>query len=178
MKKYLFILLFLSGCNSFGSNVKEQKTIDLKGSDKVDAAFTESRKIEAPIPPNVTMSGSGNSTVTYTPPVQVPVRTETVDTGRDLKSSAWVDQSISQVFEQHSGLFYLFGGLAVLLVVYAITLFEKTKTARAVFALGDMVNMVTRRLVDTDRGTEEHKALSQILNELTEKRRAIETKRK
>jgi len=40
------------------------------------------------------------------------------------------------------------------------------------------VNMVTRRLVDTDRGTEEHKALSQILNELTEKRRAIETKRK
>ena len=178
MRKYLFILLFLSGCNSFGSNVSKQETMDLKGSDKVDAAFTESRKIEAPIPPNVTMSASGNSTVTYTPPVQVPVRTETVDTGRDLKSTTWVDQSISQIFEQHSGLFYLFAGLAVLLVVYAITLFEKTKTSRAVFALGDMVSMVTRRLIDTDRGTEEHKALCQVLNELNEKRRAVETKRK
>ena len=55
----------------------------------------------------------------------------------------------------------------------ALKWLESTKTAKAVFAVGDMIGGIQRKLIDTDRGTDEHKALSQILSELEDRRNKI-----
>ena len=89
-----------------------------------------------------------------------------------------MDKSITDVYYEHSGLFYLFVAIAFCLIVWGWMKIERSKTAKAASAIGDMVGIVTRRMVDTDRGTEEHKSLSTILAELKDKQRSIELKRK
>jgi hypothetical protein len=173
------ILVILSGCGSFGSNITENQTAKTTGKEKLDASFSESRTVEAPQGSSITVQASGNASVTVTPEPK-SMKKDTIETGRDLKSDEWVDQSFSSLYKQSSGLFYLFIAIAALLFVAALKWFGTTCVGRGlgkgIDALTDGLSHVQSALAQADGGTTEHRALSKLNNELLELRRKLEKK--
>ena len=176
--KYLILLLALSGCNSFGSNITDSKSLETKGSDKVGAAFEESRTVEAPQPSNVHVQASGNASVIIAPQEEPPVKRDTIETGRTLKSSERVSALASELFEQHSSMFYLITAIAALLFVAALKWFGTTCVgrglARGVDLADDVVGGLKSRMVNADSGTQEYRILNELHNEAQDLRRKLE----
>jgi len=173
MKGAIFILPFLFGCSSFGSNITESKSIETKGTEKVDAAFEQDRRTEAPQPSNVTVTASGNSVVNFTPVEEIPFKTDSSITGKKLKSTEVMDQTISELFEQHSSMFYLIIAFAFILFVIGLKRLESTKTAKALFTVGSSIGKMQRRLMQTDKSDPQHAFLSEMLDDLRDERDKI-----
>lgn len=172
----IIMLVTLTGCSSFGSNITESKSMDFKGAKDVDAAFAQDRKVEAPQPSNVTVSASGNSIVNYTP-VEPPIQKDISVTGKSLKSKELMDQSMNQLFEQHSGMFYILLGVGLLIIVIAIRLAENSKVGRAVFAVGDQIVALQSKLIQTDKGDPKHSIYSEMMDDLREKKEKLLSRR-
>lgn len=179
--KTIFLVALIStitGCSTFGSNIKESKSVETKGTEKVDATFQQDRKVEAPQPSNVSLSATGNSQINFTPVKEIPVKKDVTITGKLLKSSEIMDQSMNEIFEQHSGVFYVLLGIGVLMLVLALKWFESSKTGKVVFALGDRISSLQTKLMQTDRSDPRHSIYSEMMDDLREEKEKLILKRR
>jgi hypothetical protein len=170
--KYLKILIFILlpflfvGCGSIGANVSKEETKHTVSDDRVKTSLKGSEQSTQPLPLVGDIEVSGNSTVTIAQPEITPIKKTETNLDKKMDSDSFMDQSLSTIYEKHSGTFYIFLGIGLFLIVLALKSLENTKTFRAVSTLGSMIDGLKDQLLDLDSGTPEHKALSNMLRKV------------
>ena len=173
---FILLVLFIVGCTGIASKTEQKSTADLKGGDRIEAAFKENRSIESPQPVSVNLVASGNAIITYTP-ADVPTTKASNDTTRDLSSKAWSDQSISQLYSSNSGLFYIALGAGVLMLVLALRWAEGSATGKALMEIGSLAKSTTTSLVGLNRDEPEHKIQTEFLERLKDLQEKLKSKK-
>jgi len=157
--KYLFIVLLLCSCSS---NIEKTKTKKEVGTINQEAIFGGKFDLDQP---SMNLRASGNATILIgDSAVSTKLRTETK---KVIKvSSAW-DMTLAETYSKYSTMTFIFLGLGLLLIVYAIKRFEKTSGGRIFSSIN---GIISNKLQHSSANSEEFRFLQAMKTEIESKK--------
>ena len=179
--RFALIAIILTGCTSFGSNITHDFQAESKSEEKISTAMTESRRTESPQPVSIHVTASGNANVHAAVP-EISMQKENIGLAKRMSSDSWTDQKVSELWEQHSGIFYLIVSLAACLVVFALKRLEGTVTfkgmAGGLRVFGSVLSVLDHELANLSPKTHEFEAVRKVRDAIKKKESSLKGKAK